>query len=1650
MRFVLKTKAGQENVRLPVRANFKYDASLFTGHSVAEAANLGGSLVHRKKNQRVNGGKSLMGDLGLSFPAGQEYIVVIVGPDFPQWLTGIDSAAVEGNAASPASVTVPTATVSPSPYKEIATEAALNSASEPEFLNFRDALTKIIALGEVGWQQLDGAFENAKELVEMNFTDYEHTVFNATRLERFCQFHPGVCDQLPAVTSPRSRLRRRLQAGETSSGSIAVFPLVSSLEKAFRGTVAVVLKDLNSWDVSAATSLAGLFENATSITNLDMSAWQTGTVKDYSSLFAFTKLANPDTQFWNTGKGQNFSGMVVHSEGANLNTTNWDMKSALDFTKMFSFSKAADPDVSKWDTSKVLTLRSMFESAEVAAPVTFLWNTQMITSMKRFIFNAPRARLDIGPYWKTVGLTNLSYMFEGAYFNPNVTNWDVSEVLDMRFMFYNSTGAAPDVSKWNTSVTQNMRSMFAYTTKANPDVSKWDITAVTNMDFMFQHAEYADSPVKNWNQKFGPALKRMRSLFQGTLRADPNVTGWNLSGVTDLGEMFENSVKANPNVTLWDVGKVKNMTRMFAESHAADPDCTEWDVSSVTTFKEMFFGSRNATLEGATRKWKFRESALAYDRLRKVRQRRVLGSSSRADESDGSSGDVQRRTSAATRGGKNSGEIFTTDTTSSPLQPLDRDQHADKESLAADRNRWIDAETKYRKVNRQNLTSRHSDAAAARIAAAGGEPHVKRGILAWFLHNISVAQNFSHLVYQLQEFNVSKVLAQFHEEDEGGTTGLSRRPRARIRNKLNSVVPAEGEDEEDDGPAEEGKRLLFSPAPARTSTFEEDESDFYYGAEGYGAEVDNFFAEEVMPRVSSGNPTLDRLRERFSPLPAIRRFLGSFANAYYPLDNEVEYGPPGTVPDFVDSFSPAEYDVEFIDMESMFSHSHKANPDTTYWNMQWVRNLKNMFSFSHFANPNVAYWNTRGATDLSHMFESARRANPCSLYWNTLNVRNYSFFLANASCSGNLVDSGNLPLQEPGFRTSMLARMDKRLIDVLVDGKLDARGERVQTYDPGEELFSGIVNITDSMTENMTQCLRINSVNGSFFPYPPDHLGCPEFKAIPFEYLDFYQFPAPIPAAGWMALYLAFLLLFICGKRSFLVYKDWELNASAKVKDLKQGAEDGALAGGRDLPGVDATTSPGVAGGNEEKGTDGAKVEDHRNEQARSISSPKAKNRSTTTSTSPAVRSSPAHRGLPVTPTKSDAGRSSVMSIDSTGFTMGQIGLPPKVPFLETDPTREYITYQIIVPLYRRIRHGEKLNWWKDKEPDEEEKVGTTPADDEKDEKRDKIAEITEPIPGQDEAEGNPDQDVDPNAPPRLDQFFDGRSSTGAAESVATESVFDDRSSVYTSKFDDQTPRSLHSLKYTPRVPPPTLDAILDTHRSYASHASGASRQSRASSQFTDHDTATEDGRSEAGASSTASRNWQRLASYDLGKDHMSELGKRVKKRTLNRGATGTIGDEDADEGADRPSKGRGTKHLGGSTSGEEDEDRGPGGRSRSAKGRLQRAADVTKAARRLRSGGLAQDEEDDEGNKESKRSSKDQYRRSVRKEVKESATQHLMTMIIMRGNETRKRADLRPRSTDLPRPTTPNDAAAAKMLANIRTAHRERTTDAARRMRKY
>ena len=122
--------------------------------------------------------------------------------------------------------------------------------------------------------------------------------------------------------------------------------------------------------------------------------------------------------------------------------------------------------------------------------------------------------LDVSSLTNMIKCDDFAYIFQG-YENVKhiigLEDWDVSNVKNMEYMFWNCETFNSDLSKWNVSKVTSMTGMFKGCGNFNCDLSKWDVSNVTNMANMFTLCEnFKGNGLENWDVS---NVKNMHSMF---------------------------------------------------------------------------------------------------------------------------------------------------------------------------------------------------------------------------------------------------------------------------------------------------------------------------------------------------------------------------------------------------------------------------------------------------------------------------------------------------------------------------------------------------------------------------------------------------------------------------------------------------------------------------------------------------------------------------------------------------------------------------------------------------------------------------------------------------------------------------------------------------------------------------------------------------------------------------------------------------------------------------------------------------------------------------------------------------------------------------------------------------------------------------------
>ncbi|MFV0553608.1 MAG: BspA family leucine-rich repeat surface protein [Mangrovibacterium sp.] len=197
-----------------------------------------------------------------------------------------------------------------------------------------------------------------------------------------------------------------------------------------------------------------------------------------------------------------------------------------------------------------------------------------------------------------------------TYHLKEINEWGCAEFTNNGLQFYNSgirsmkTTDAPNlagitnmaswflkaadftgegIEHWDVSKVENMHGMFYYAQQFNVDLSAWDVRRVTTMKLMFNEAKaFNNGDLGNnsanplsWGSKTS-RVTNMTGMFERT-PFNQDISGWNVSAVTEMYAMFSDATLFNQDLSDWDVSSVIDATDF-------DSEATAWEDSKKPSF----------------------------------------------------------------------------------------------------------------------------------------------------------------------------------------------------------------------------------------------------------------------------------------------------------------------------------------------------------------------------------------------------------------------------------------------------------------------------------------------------------------------------------------------------------------------------------------------------------------------------------------------------------------------------------------------------------------------------------------------------------------------------------------------------------------------------------------------------------------------------------------------------------------------------------------------------------------------------------------------------------------------------------------------------------------------------------------------------------
>lgn len=149
---------------------------------------------------------------------------------------------------------------------------------------------------------------------------------------------------------------------------------------------------------------------------------------------------------------------------------------------------------------------------------------------------------------------------------------------------YKTISDSSFIEPLDTSNVTNMSNAFnTFSTSSSLDLTGWDISKVTNIQNMFYDAKITELDVTGWNVS---TIKSFYYLFYASsISTIIGLDTWDTSNITNMDSLFKGCKATSlSGISNWDTSKVTNMSSLFSEIYLETLDISGWDTSKVTNF----------------------------------------------------------------------------------------------------------------------------------------------------------------------------------------------------------------------------------------------------------------------------------------------------------------------------------------------------------------------------------------------------------------------------------------------------------------------------------------------------------------------------------------------------------------------------------------------------------------------------------------------------------------------------------------------------------------------------------------------------------------------------------------------------------------------------------------------------------------------------------------------------------------------------------------------------------------------------------------------------------------------------------------------------------------------------------------------------------
>ncbi len=397
----------------------------------------------------------------------------------------------------------------------------------------------------------------------------------------------GTCP--PPITF---KLQNGTQVTPTELGAVADSDIVISLvgtKLHVTGNDIVEVVTMNKLPAYAKEITGYVFEGCTNLVTVpSMSPYK---ITDMANMFKGCTSFNSDLSAWDVSGVTDMTSMFEGCSSYNQVMEHWDIRNVTSLDSMFKGCSEFNQDIGFWCVTNFPSKPTDFDTGTsmwtLPKPVWGTCPQPLTLRLQDGRLITPRGVGDISDTGVVLRKYGTVMSVSGSSI-VEITQWGTKLDYDSDITGYAiSSGYLEKVPATLPSWVLTTKEMFYNCTQFNSDISGWDVSEVTDMSNMFNNCRKFNGNIGTWDVS---SVTTMAYMFEYCVVFNQDLTTWNTSNVTDMSRMFSRCTAFNQVLSMWDTSSVTTMSSMFVECINFNSDLSTWDVSKVTNMDSMFRG----------------------------------------------------------------------------------------------------------------------------------------------------------------------------------------------------------------------------------------------------------------------------------------------------------------------------------------------------------------------------------------------------------------------------------------------------------------------------------------------------------------------------------------------------------------------------------------------------------------------------------------------------------------------------------------------------------------------------------------------------------------------------------------------------------------------------------------------------------------------------------------------------------------------------------------------------------------------------------------------------------------------------------------------------------------------------------------------------